>query len=917
MNYMKDINQLFISLTENQLDYALPIFKGGHKPNTPMIKKPLTLAFVDDESGVEHRDPDVNLVEEKSSTERVRKYYKRHPEKVRKYLRDTVKDRAARNRDRKKAVKKYGKAKMKNHDVHHPNGAKNGNWRLAKKDHGRDKVTEASIPVYLDEVLAGNVPNGAWEIIAEGGAAGHMAHPYEDDSLTFADIKEMIYRGLIGQLDQEEPVTEKLDGQNIAFTIKNGQIRFARNKGQVKNYAQNSLDVAGIRQMFAGRGNIERAFTESAADLEAAVARMTPEQQQAMFGNGKNFMNVEIIFPDTKNVIPYDKAVLVFHGTIAYNRDGEEVSRNQKAGKQLATILTALNADKQKTFGMTGPHVISFSDADTATNKRKMQQYIRRIQRMQTEFGLDDSSTIEDYKKEWWGREIDNMGMDWTPDEREGLIDRWATGSKQFRVADLDDAEKKAFFREYEKETLQAAQRRANQLLERTFLQVGTDAMLRVTNILAVNNPLAAQQLKQEVLDTIRDLQATDDENKLAKLQLQVERLNALGVDKIVPSEGVVFMYKGNPYKFTGTFAPVNQILGTLKFEQGAAELVAPPKAPLTQPDDDVEPTVDAPTKNTTTPKKARRTVAIFAGRFQPFHAGHYSVYESLVERFGKDNVYIVSSNKTDATKSPFAFREKKQVMTRMFDVPEDKIVQVKNPYAPEEVLRKLPPDTAYVTAVSQKDAERLGQAGGYFRPYDDAPEHAPFKDEGYFIVAPEMQLSVNGKNISGTQLRAVMGDPKITERAKKEIFTQVYGSFDQKIFDLVAKKTKESEEALKLTQQYGKNVPLAARTKVKPKISPAKRNRVKAALRQRVRNPETKRLIFVGTALTYDKKHPARRAAEQLLQRVARGKRRITENTPGPVIVCRFCGWKWKKSEGGDDTYMCHKCWNDNTPGY
>ena len=46
-----------------------------------------------------------------SSTERMRRYNKRHPEKVRKYLKDTVKDRVARNRDRAKAIKKHGKRK--------------------------------------------------------------------------------------------------------------------------------------------------------------------------------------------------------------------------------------------------------------------------------------------------------------------------------------------------------------------------------------------------------------------------------------------------------------------------------------------------------------------------------------------------------------------------------------------------------------------------------------------------------------------------------------------------------------------------------------------------------------------------------------------------------------------------------------
>ena len=41
------------------------------------------------------------------------------------------------------------------------------------------------------------------------------------------------------------------------------------------------------------------------------------------------------------------------------------------------------------------------------------------------------------------------------------------------------------------------------------------------------------------------------------------QRLNALGgFDKIVPNEGIVFVYGGNTYKLTGAFAPLNQILG-------------------------------------------------------------------------------------------------------------------------------------------------------------------------------------------------------------------------------------------------------------------------------------------------------------------------------------------------------------------
>ena len=71
--------------------------------------------------------------------------------------------------------------------------------------------------------------------ITEGGAAGHMAHPYDDYSLTFGDMKEIVARALEGRLDIESAVTEKTDGQNIQVTWKNGQPGFARNKGTVIN----------------------------------------------------------------------------------------------------------------------------------------------------------------------------------------------------------------------------------------------------------------------------------------------------------------------------------------------------------------------------------------------------------------------------------------------------------------------------------------------------------------------------------------------------------------------------------------------------------------------------------------------------------------------------------------------------------
>ncbi len=370
-----------------------------------------------------------------SSTERVRRYYKRHPEKVRKYLRDTQDDRVKRNGDRAKAVKKYGKSKMKNHDVHHPKGVNGGKWRLAKKDHGRDKTNENLKYVYLSELLDGAAPHGTWRLIGENVVPS--AHPYEDDTLTFKAIRAMLVQGLVGALGSDPSTFEKLEGQNIMFSVRDGQLVFARSKGQVKSRGKNALDAAGARQLFSGRSNIQNAFRELIEDLQSSISELPPEEQEGMFANGAKFMEVNIVFPDNKNVTPYDKNVLVFHGTIEYNESGEEVGKSMQDGQILVDQLTIINAKKQKESGITGPRSIAFSDVDTSVNLKKLKEYASFVSRTMQEYELEDSNTIEDYKKAWWARQVDGMGVPWSEQERSGLIERWATGPKRFGIKNI------------------------------------------------------------------------------------------------------------------------------------------------------------------------------------------------------------------------------------------------------------------------------------------------------------------------------------------------------------------------------------------------------------------------------------------------------------------------------------------------
>ena len=46
--------------------------------------------------------------------------------------------------------------------------------------------------------------------------------------------------------------------------------------------------------------------------------------------------------------------------------------------------------------------------------------------------------------------------------------------------------------------------------------------------------------------------------------------------------------------------------------------------------------------------KDDRKLVVVYPGRFQPFHRGHLSAYRWLCKKFGKENVWIATSNKTE-----------------------------------------------------------------------------------------------------------------------------------------------------------------------------------------------------------------------------------------------------------------------------
>ena len=109
-----------------------------------------------------------------------------------------------------------------------------------KLDRGNEQHDDLEIVKEIMSLVS-DLPKNGKELLLMGGRYGHMSHPFDDKDLTFGDLKKIITLGLSGQLNREDNVTEKTDGQNLMVSFKDGKLIAARNKGHLKNKGETPL----------------------------------------------------------------------------------------------------------------------------------------------------------------------------------------------------------------------------------------------------------------------------------------------------------------------------------------------------------------------------------------------------------------------------------------------------------------------------------------------------------------------------------------------------------------------------------------------------------------------------------------------------------------------------------------------------
>lgn len=396
-------------------------------------------------------------------------------------------------------------------------------------------------------------------LLTEGGAYGHMSHPFDDMDLTFGDLKKIISGALNGYL---ELTREKTDGQALAISWKNGRLIAARNKGHLANAGQNAMGIEDVAAKFSGRGGLSDAYNFAMNDLNAAISGLSNKQKEKIFKNGQCFMNLEVIWPESVNVIPYGQALLVFHNSTCYNEKGEAISADTSSARILAGMIKQINANVQSKYKISGPSITTLPKNKELSNKKPY--FFNKLQKLQDEFNLADSDNVATYHQAWWEDFIDTK----SPAKidkitKDALIRRWAFGDKSFRLNTISNAEIRDWATNHDKVNVQKQQRDNIRPFEEIFLGVGSEVLQFVSSVITVHPDLAIRNMKDRLKDVAEKVKKSDNPNLIAKFRNELERLNKLGgVDKIVAAEGIVFVYNGKTYKLTGTFAPLNQLLG-------------------------------------------------------------------------------------------------------------------------------------------------------------------------------------------------------------------------------------------------------------------------------------------------------------------------------------------------------------------
>ena len=589
--------------------------------------------------------------------------------------------------------------------------------------------------------------------ITEGGVAGHMNHLYDNPNLTFKQMKDVFLAASNGELKG----TEKTDGQNLqlSYDVSTGTARAARNKGNIK---AGGLDAAALAAKFGGRGALETAFTEAFAAFEDAVGRMSIEEREEIFGPNTNiYYNAEVQDPRAANVINYDVPTVTIHrvGHNEFDRDtgkttGRDVSRN---ARKLAKALDRVQGDREEGKFRVEMNAIKNLQAlsdDTAANLANA-----RLEKAISDEGISDNQTVGEYVVVRVEEMIDSKIL--LPDlVKKELMKRifkekGANIRNVLKLVDKGDETTTAAIRELVADAGKLKQR-AISPIEEIVHDFSVEMLKGLQSAFILDNEAEVGRLRAETQRAITAIEGSNNEEAMEILAKQMNKLKgAEGVSSA--AEGFVFDYDGVTYKFTGNFAPMNQLLGLFKYGRGNV----PPLQKLDEEEVEIA-------------SGAGRTVAVVPGAFKPPHRGHLEMVQHYADMADRVVVMVSPLARRTPSGKEVGFNASKAIWdVYLKDAGlSDKVEVIRSPV-------NSPVLATYQFVENKDDVPEMAQPGDSVIPgcSTKGGDESRFKSnfekyarEGVKIVDPlSCAFVASGEALSASDFRAALDDGAGLER--------------------------------------------------------------------------------------------------------------------------------------------------------
>ena len=567
------------------------------------------------------------------------------------------------------------------------------------------------------------------ELLLEGGAGGHMRHPFDlDDVKTGEDLIKK-FEQIGSEIKGGNRPDTKIDGVNTSIKIVDGPEgkEFAMDRGSSKAIDVEGITVDRLPERFSpGHGmitageNVLGIFNDALKDAKPELNAEPELRELGVLDDPTKFFNMEYV-KGTTNVLAYDRDFLKIHGINQFYEKKDRKGRQVRPG-----LERPIDPETKKP--------IKDPSVPVAYDQEAMDRLVEKLNKVADKYGFKVYSSIPSRS---------TGDFDFSKVMNEPVPVTYSTGD--IRKETLGDR-------------LKAAKNRIKD---------------KVTTIDGRTPPAQGKEIYKAVLGASSDDQKADPER-----QVPLDKLLKFKDDYQRAIDGAVFWH--------ATRLLGNVIMDNMEVDHPAV------KGPATDHEglvirlsgDDFDTKItgefilggEASSFRDESPEAAKevkaKNIAIFPGSFKPPHKGHLSIIKSIAKNPEVDEIKVIISAPSKNVRSPKITPEKAKAIFEKFistaNISKPVSVEVSSEPSPitaayEYIVEQAGPNENVLLLTSMADPKRY--------PQEDLDKYAGMNKNSDTITVKRFVLPVcrdencdTVSKISATTIRDIVDAyPKIT----------------------------------------------------------------------------------------------------------------------------------------------------------